>query len=162
MTGDGPLTHAVTRAQRSRIARTIRAVGVVRADETRIRHVHTKTSGCVEKLYVTFIGEFVSKGQPILSLYSQELLATQQEYLRAREAAAAMQKSSMEPSIPAGASRWPDGAIEDLAGNVWEWVADAYDSPYPRPYPDCSATAPVGERGTRSRPDPAESRSDST
>ncbi len=83
-------------AEHARISRTIRAVGIVRADETRIRHVHTKISGWVEKLYISFTGESVTKGRPILSIYSQELLATQQEYLRAREAAISMQKLTVE------------------------------------------------------------------
>jgi formylglycine-generating enzyme len=52
-------------------------------------------------------------------------------------------------SAPAGAARSPDGDIHDLAGNVWEWVADAYDSPYPKPCFDCAATQPSSDRGAR-------------
>jgi RND family efflux transporter MFP subunit len=81
-------------AEQGRIERTIRAVGIVRSDETRVRHVHTKISGWIEKLYVNFTGEPVTKGRPILSLYSQELLAAQQEYLQARNAASSVEKSS--------------------------------------------------------------------
>jgi membrane fusion protein, copper/silver efflux system len=81
-------------AEHARIDRTIRAVGVVRPQETRIRHVHTKTSGYVEKLFVDFTGQPVTKGRPILSMYSPELLASQQEYARAREAAARLPKSN--------------------------------------------------------------------
>ncbi len=80
-------------ATEGKIERTIRAAGVVRADETRIRHMHTKVSGWVEKLYVNFTGESVRKGQPILTLYSQELLASQQEYLRAKEASETLEQS---------------------------------------------------------------------
>lgn len=71
-----------------RVARSVRTVGTVTADETRIRHVHTKIAGWVEKLFVNFTGQLVRKGEPILSIYSQELLASQQEFLRAREMAA--------------------------------------------------------------------------
>lgn len=80
-------------AEQGKIARTIRAVGVVRADETRIRHVHTKISGWIEKLYVNFTGEPVASGRPILSIYSQELLAAQHEYLQAKNGAGTLQKS---------------------------------------------------------------------
>jgi membrane fusion protein, copper/silver efflux system len=80
-------------AERGAIERTIHAAGVVRPDETRVRHVHTKVTGWVEKLFVNFTGEPVRKGQPILTLYSQELLASQQEYLRAREAAKGLAQS---------------------------------------------------------------------
>jgi RND family efflux transporter MFP subunit len=81
-------------AERGSIARTVRAAGVVRADETRIRHVHTKVAGWIERLYADFTGQSVQKGRPILSIYSQELLASQEEYLRAREAAQKLAESS--------------------------------------------------------------------
>lgn len=82
-------------AERGKLERTIRAVGIVRPDETRVRHVHTKISGWIDKLIVNFTGESVKKGSPILSLYSQELLATQEEYLRARDAATSLEKSGL-------------------------------------------------------------------
>jgi multidrug efflux pump subunit AcrA (membrane-fusion protein) len=75
-------------AQRRNIAHTIRTVGAVVPDETRIRVVHTKVSGWVEKLFVNFTGQLVARGDPILKIYSPELLATQEEYLRARQAVA--------------------------------------------------------------------------
>jgi RND family efflux transporter MFP subunit len=65
----------------------------VRADETRVRHVHTKFSGWVEKLYVNATGEVVTRGRPILSIYSQELLAAQNEYLQSKNGASSLQKS---------------------------------------------------------------------
>jgi multidrug efflux pump subunit AcrA (membrane-fusion protein) len=88
-------------ATQERVARTIRAVGTVTADETRIRHVHTKIPGWVEKLYVNFTGQYVTKGEPILSIYSQELLATQEEYLRARETARRFSSSEL-PEVRKG------------------------------------------------------------
>jgi RND family efflux transporter MFP subunit len=80
-------------AEQGKLARTIRAVGVVRADETRVRHVHTKISGWIEKLYINFTGEPVARGRPILSIYSQELLAAQHEYLQAKKSVGTMQSS---------------------------------------------------------------------
>jgi len=71
--------------KRERIVRSVRTVGIVVADERRIRHVHTKISGWVEKLFVNFTGDMVKKGKPILSIYSPELLASQEEFLQARE-----------------------------------------------------------------------------
>jgi len=83
------------------LTRTVRAVGVVTVDERRVRQVHTKISGWVDRLYVDFTGQVVAKGQPLLALYSQELLAGQEEYLRAREAAARFEQSSL-PEVRKG------------------------------------------------------------
>jgi membrane fusion protein, copper/silver efflux system len=74
----------VARAERGRLVGTVRAVALVQPDETREAHVHPKLMGWVEELYVNTVGQRVKKGQPLYSLYSQELFAAQQEYLRAR------------------------------------------------------------------------------
>jgi len=62
---------------------TIRAVGRITYDEKRVEHIHTKISGWVEKLYIDTTGEKVRKGDALLSLYSPELVATQEEFLQA-------------------------------------------------------------------------------
>jgi len=95
------------------VARSIRTVGTVTADETRIRHVHTKTTGWVEKLFVNFTGQLVRKGQPILSMYSQELLASQQEFLRARETAAKFTASEL-PEVRRGGEELLQSAEQRL------------------------------------------------
>jgi RND family efflux transporter MFP subunit len=77
-----------TEAKFGPFVRKIRAVGRVVTDETRLREVHTKIAGYVETLFANATGEIVHRGQPLLSIYSPELLASQQEYvvaLKARE-----------------------------------------------------------------------------
>jgi len=69
------------------ISRTVRTVGRVAVDETRLHKITTKFDGYIEKLYVDFTGKEVRRGQPLFSIYSPELLATQQEYLLAVKAA---------------------------------------------------------------------------
>ncbi len=88
-------------AVEQRLARTIRTVGTVTADETRIQHFHTRVSGWVEELYVNFTGQFVKQGEPVLSIYSPELLASQEEFLRARETAARFAASEL-PEVRKG------------------------------------------------------------
>jgi membrane fusion protein, copper/silver efflux system len=83
------------------LGRSVRTSGIVVPDETRIRHVHTKISGWIEKLYVSATGQLVRAGQPLLTIYSPELLATQQEYLRAKETAARFSSSSL-PEVRRG------------------------------------------------------------
>jgi hypothetical protein len=75
-------------ARRTSLDHVIRTVGRVAVDERRLHHIHTKYEGYVERLFVDFTGKFVKRGEPLLSIYSPELVATQQEYLlawRARE-----------------------------------------------------------------------------
>ncbi len=73
-----------TEVRRAPLQRTIRTVGRVEADETKIAHIHVKVPGWVEKVYVDFVGKLVRKGQPLFTFYSPDLVSTQQEYLIAR------------------------------------------------------------------------------
>lgn len=59
----------------------IRTVGRIEYDERRIVTVNTKIEGWIEKLYVDYTGRFVSKGDPLVEIYSPELYATQQEFI---------------------------------------------------------------------------------
>ena len=69
-----------------RVTRTLRTVGRVGADETKIARIHVKVAGWVEEVYVDFVGKLVEKGQPLFNLYSPELVSAQKEYLIARRA----------------------------------------------------------------------------
>lgn len=60
---------------------SIRTVGAVTFDERRLRDVDLKFSGWVEAIHIDFQGARVSAGQPLLEIYSPELLASQEEYL---------------------------------------------------------------------------------
>ncbi len=65
------------------IEKSIRTVGVVKLDETRIEHIHTKFSGWIDKVFVDYTWQHVSKGEPLFSVYSPDLVSTQEEYLLA-------------------------------------------------------------------------------
>lgn len=80
------------------LVREIRTVGLVVADERRVRRIQTKVSGWVEELYVSFTGEPVGTGQPILALYSPELVASQREYLLALESFGAGSRPGLDES----------------------------------------------------------------
>jgi RND family efflux transporter MFP subunit len=73
----------------------IRAVGKVDYDEQRLTHINLRISGWVEDLFVDYTGQFVRKGQPLLTLYSQELVSAQEEYLLAVKANAQIQDSPL-------------------------------------------------------------------
>jgi hypothetical protein len=74
---------------RESLTQTIQAVATVVPDESRISHVHTRVAGWVEQLDVNTTGELVRAGQPLARIFSQELLASQTEYLAARRATSA-------------------------------------------------------------------------
>jgi len=76
-------------------SRTIRAVGKVAIDETRIGHVHTKVEGWIDKVFVDFTGKQVEKGQPLLTIYSPDMLASQRELLLAAKAKTIMRNSAL-------------------------------------------------------------------
>ena len=62
---------------------SFRSVGKVTMDETRFSKVQTRIDGWIEKVFVDFTGKLVEKGQPLLTMYSPEMLASQREYLLA-------------------------------------------------------------------------------
>jgi RND family efflux transporter MFP subunit len=74
---------------------TIRAAGRVAVDETRIQRVMSRTDGWVETVQADFVGQLVRKGDPMATLYSPELMASQQEYLLALKAQRELDKSDM-------------------------------------------------------------------
>src|SRR5512143_3420468 len=74
------------RVERRTLTQDIRTVGIVQADETRVRKVHTKFPGWVDKLFIDFTGQPVRAGDPIIAIYSPDLVSTQTEYLLARRA----------------------------------------------------------------------------
>jgi Cu(I)/Ag(I) efflux system membrane fusion protein/cobalt-zinc-cadmium efflux system membrane fusion protein len=64
--------------------RTIRLTGILQPDERRLVDVNVKLDGWIREIRVDYSGRFVRQGEPLFTLYSPELAATQQEYLLAR------------------------------------------------------------------------------
>jgi membrane fusion protein, copper/silver efflux system len=79
---------------------SIRTVGRVTADETRMHHIHNKFEGYIEQIYVNFVGQYVKQGDPLFSIYSPELLATQKEYLLALKAREQMNGAGQGLRLP--------------------------------------------------------------
>ncbi|HEU4930670.1 MAG TPA: efflux RND transporter periplasmic adaptor subunit [Pyrinomonadaceae bacterium] len=65
------------------ISKSLRAVGKVAYDETKVTRINPKIEGWIETVYVDFTGKLVQKGQPLLTIYSPDLVQTQQEYILA-------------------------------------------------------------------------------
>jgi Cu(I)/Ag(I) efflux system membrane fusion protein len=91
------------RVAKAPFTKTVRAVGVVAIDERRIQHVHAKIQGWIEHLQAGAVGDSVGVGDPLLTIYSPELLASQREYLVALDHRARVATSS--PDVAGDADR---------------------------------------------------------
>lgn len=95
----------------------IRTVGIVTYDETRIAQVFSKVEGWIEQLLVNYTGTLVRKGQPLFTLYSPDLVATQEEYLLALTAKQTLGSSSIK-EISAGSDSLLESAHRRLS--LWD------------------------------------------
>jgi Cu(I)/Ag(I) efflux system membrane fusion protein len=71
------------RVSRRPLEKLIRTVGRVAIDERRLAKVTIKFHGWIEKLFVSALGDHVKKGHELFTIYSPDLVATQEEYLLA-------------------------------------------------------------------------------
>ncbi len=105
----------VTEASRVELDQSFRTFGKVAYDETRVHHVHTRFDGYIEHLFVNYTGQYVKAGQPLFSVYSPDLYATQNEYLLALRA--------RDQRDPTGAKSVAPGSSIDLVAAARERLA---------------------------------------
>ncbi len=74
--------------ERRQVQDEIRTVGNVEADETRLANVQVRFSGWVQKVFADATYKTVRQGQPLLTIYSPDVVTAEQEYLVAKELAA--------------------------------------------------------------------------
>ena len=78
------------------LTRTVRAVGVVQANERGLYTVAPRFEGWIQKLHVNTTGQTVKKGQPLMDVYSPDLITAQQEYLIAVKGMQSVKDASPE------------------------------------------------------------------
>lgn len=100
-----------------RVDDEIRFYGNVQSNERRLAYVQTRFAGWIRKVYVDATGDFVRKGQPLFTIYSPDLVTTEQEYLLAKQNAGALQQSTVN-GVAAGATSLFDSARQRLL--QWE------------------------------------------
>jgi Cu(I)/Ag(I) efflux system membrane fusion protein len=114
--------------------KTVRLNGKVETDERRIASQSSHIPGRIEKLMVSFTGEFVQKGQVIASVYSPDLVTAQEELFEAEKIKnsqpqlfnAAKEKlknwklsdSQVEEILQAGAPKEQFDVLADVSGYV--------------------------------------------
>ncbi|MBW2701666.1 MAG: efflux RND transporter periplasmic adaptor subunit [Deltaproteobacteria bacterium] len=84
-------------AQMGRAVRSLRLYGQVAVDDSRQARIAAWVDGRIERVYVDQAGVPVRRGQPLLKLYSPQLLASQEELLGSKKAAAAYAPSDKGP-----------------------------------------------------------------
>ncbi len=95
----------LTPVERGRLGRRIDTVGYVDFDEAKVVHIHLRTEGWIEKLYVKSEGERVKKGDILFTLYSPTLVNAQEEFLQAiRSGNKILVKASRERLLALGLS----------------------------------------------------------
>ncbi len=103
----------VSPVERKAVEVTLRMVGMLTYDERKMAYITSWISGRLDKLYVDFTGTTVKKGQPMVYLYSPELLAAQSELIHAIRAARDLKKSGLG-SLRATARQTIESAREKL------------------------------------------------
>jgi len=93
------------KVEREKLWRKINTVGYIDFDENKITHIHLRTKGWIDRLYVKSEGERVKKGQLLFEVYSPELVNAQEEYLQAlRSNNQRLKNASKERLISLGVS----------------------------------------------------------
>ena len=104
-------------AQLKQVESELRVTGTVDADERRISYVQTRFPGWIRSVYANATYQYIRKGQPLFTIYSPDLVTTEQEYLLARKNSESL-KSSTVNGVATGAQTLLTAARERLA--QWE------------------------------------------
>lgn len=91
----------------------IRATGNVAVDETRLAYVQTRFSGYIQKVFADATYQYVRKGEPLFTIYSPDLIATEREYLVAKQNQQQVAQSTVS-GVVASAASLLDAAAERL------------------------------------------------
>src|ERR1700730_18077256 len=91
----------------------IHVTGNVAIDETRLSTVQVRYSGYIQKVFADATYQYLRKGQPLFTIYSPDLAATEREYLVARQNQQRVAQSTI-PGVTEGAASLLEAATERL------------------------------------------------
>jgi len=103
------------------MTKKIRTVGMVELDETKIEYIHTKFSGWIDKVFVDYTFQHVKKGDSLFSIYSPDIVSTQEEYLLALKSKNILGESEF-PEIAQGAKSLAESTKRRL--KLWDISED--------------------------------------
>ena len=108
------------------IQKVIRTVGRIEADERKQTTINTKVEGWIEKLHVDYTGRYVKKGEPLVDIYSPELLATQQEFLAVLKWAAQPGEKKKDDQLGLMIAKDAEAALDAARQRLRLWdISDA-------------------------------------
>jgi Cu(I)/Ag(I) efflux system membrane fusion protein/cobalt-zinc-cadmium efflux system membrane fusion protein len=129
-------------AEYKHLSDDIRATGTVDIDERLVSYVQVRFPGYIRQVFANATYQFVRKGEPLFTVYSPELVATQQEYLLAQQSQKRLQTSSVD-GVASGAASLSSAAEQRL--EQWEIpqseIARLKDSG--KPITDLTINSPV-------------------
>ena len=67
------------------VSNDLRVPGNVEANERQLAYVQTRFPGWIQRVFANASYQYVRKGEPLFTIYSQELVSTEQEYLLAKQ-----------------------------------------------------------------------------
>ena len=99
--------------ERKLVEDEIHTTGNVVVDETKLAYVHVRFSGFIEKVFVDATYQYIRKGQPLFTIYSPDLVATEREYLVAKQNQQQVAQSTV-PGVASSATSLLNAASERL------------------------------------------------
>jgi RND family efflux transporter MFP subunit len=95
----------------------IRATGTVDINERLLSYVQVRFPGYIREVFANATYQYVRKGEPLFTIYSPDLVATQQEYLLARQNQESLSSSTVD-GVASGAEALSGAAEQRL--EQWE------------------------------------------
>src|SRR5882757_47142 len=103
----------IGKVERKLVEDEIRTTGTVAIDETKLAYVQVRYSGYIEKVFADATYQYVRKGQPLFTIYSPDVAATEREYLVAKQNHQQLAQSTV-PGVASSAASLLDAASERL------------------------------------------------
>lgn len=94
----------------------IRATGTVETDERRLAYVQVRFPGWIRKVYANATYQYIRKGEPLFTIYSPDLVATEQEYLLARR-----NRDQLQTSTVSGVASGAESLVGAAQARLEQW-----------------------------------------
>jgi RND family efflux transporter MFP subunit len=103
----------IATVEEKELAGRVDTTGLVEPDEQLEGYVQTRFSGWIRQVFVNQTYQFVKKGQPLFTIYSPDLVSTENEFLIALQSQRHLEKSSVQ-GVAEGAAQLISGARDRL------------------------------------------------